>query len=284
LELFNDRNVEMVSCQDVRNISASTSSMIVHYAKVSFQTYTTAGLFMLRLRYVTVVLVGVLLFAVVFISARASPPPSVQQSAANSGLVVTYISTTPGTLHLGDKLVIKLHVDDDHCNKDHNNNGNGNGANWNNNDEDCRPEEYEPHHHHGARHIRFASFTLTSLTTGQSREYSNIPLTPGPSDGDYTAEIQIDESSPTGSVWVYVKAGSLQTSVGHLVLAGPSIDTSSEQTEDTSGFSQVQVEISASARFPTTLALSIVAPAFLATFIVLAYAVIRRTRKPAENQ
>jgi len=117
---------------------------------------------------------------------------------------------------------------------------------------------------------------MTSATTGQTKEYLHIPVS-AISCGEYRAEIQITKDTPTGQVWVYVKAQSLQGSVYGRPVSGPSIDTSSEQTEDTSGFSQVQIANSPT-QLPVAFELLLIIPA-LAAVLMVSYTIRYRKRE-----
>ena len=116
----------------------------------------------------------------------------------------------------------------------------------------------------------------------QAGEYVNVPVS-AVSCGEYRAEIQITKGAPTGQVWVYVRAQSLQGSVYGRPVSGPPIDTASAQTEDTSGFSQVQIANSPT-QLPTTVNLIIlIAPALAAILVVSTYVIKRRKRDSTLN-
>lgn len=85
--------------------------------------------------------------------------------------------------------------------------------------------------------IRNAAFVLISTETHQTKEYENVPVFPGTIEGEYRATIPIAPDGPAGPVLVYVKGNSMQFDGS----TGPVNNMSSEQTEDTSDLSLVDI-------------------------------------------
>lgn len=272
---------------------------------------------MLRVRLLPIVLlIMLLMFLTPVRPGEAAAPPGVCGDVGVSDLVVTYVSTTPSILHAGDKLVVDFHA----VAFAPNSNGNGNGNpdpvgqcisacahKWKpctQNEpmcQDCKDackNGYQPSRGYGVSGIHLATFLVGSLTTGQTSEYQNTPVSPGASDGEYRAEIQITEQGPTGRVLVYVEAQSLQGSVYGRPVTGPLTNTSSEETEDTSGSSVVQIESqSAPANSPSVAQiksqspptrplwqLTVVALGLLAILLLPIYIVVRRRKEQASSQ
>jgi len=247
------------------------------------------------------VLAGILIVAFGSVPASAYSPCDV-----TGGLVVTYLSVTPSFVNIGDKVTIDFRVaaltpsgNRGECVSACAHAGNACRASAQTKAERdaCQAAEagckdgcgqpYTPPQSAHVSGIGQASFLLSSSDTQRTKEFANTPVFPGSADDEYRAVIQIAQDSPTGSVWVYVKAESLQGSVYGRPVSGPPINTSSEQTDDTSGTSRVQVEtstIASPALFSTGVELTLIAPALFATLAVLGYIVICRTRKPASNR
>jgi hypothetical protein len=212
---------------------------------------------MLRVRLLPIVLFIMLLMFLTPVrpgETAASPGPC--DDAGGGDLMVAYVSATPSTLHVGDKLAVSFRVLEEfknygqcvkHCEMvrkacfDKNGNGNKQCLADAEACKDGCGGAYAPPKPEGAKGIGTATFLLTSVSTRQTKEYPDTPVTPSSFDGEYRAEIQITPDSPTGQVLVYVKAGSLQASIYSIVVTGPPIDTSSVETEDTSGISVVQI-------------------------------------------
>ena len=272
---------------------------------------------MLRVRLLPIALfIMLLMFLTPVRPGEAAAPPGVCGDVGVSDLVVTYVSATQSMLHVGDKLVVDFRA----LAFAPNNNGKGNGDSdpvgqcvsacahkW----KPCTQNEpmcgdckqtckntYQPTHGFGVSGIHLATFLLGSLTTGQTSEYPNTPVSPGASDGEYRAEIQITDHAPTGRVLVYVEAQSLQGSVYGRPVTGPLVNTSSEETEDTSGSSVVQIESqSVPANSPSVTQiesqspptrplgqLTLVAVGLLAILLLPIYVVVRRRREQPSSQ
>jgi hypothetical protein len=89
--------------------------------------------------------------------------------------------------------------------------------------------------------VKTATFLLVSVETQQSHEYPDTPVFPTGTPGEYRADIQVVPEDPPGRVWVYVKGLSLNLAIEAGALVGPPINTSSEQTYDTSDLSLIQI-------------------------------------------
>jgi hypothetical protein len=159
---------------------------------------------------------------VIVLLAAAAPVRVVGQVPPTGTLWVTYVSAAPTTTNTGDKLEVVFRVVHFCC------------------------DPYLGTIGSPAVGIKTASFLLVSVLTQQSKEYSDVPVsTTG--DGEYRAEIQIAKDNPTGRVWVYVKGNSLHSSsclcnVNTPVdTVGPPGNTASEQTEDVSDMSLIQI-------------------------------------------
>jgi hypothetical protein len=87
--------------------------------------------------------------------------------------------------------------------------------------------------------LKEATFLLVSTETHQTKEYHNITAYPSASEGEYRAQIPIGPDDPTARVLVYVKGNSLQIDDG--LRRGPPNNISSEQTDDTSDLSLVEI-------------------------------------------
>jgi hypothetical protein len=272
----------------------------------------------LRVRLLSLVLlITLLMFLTPVRPGETAAPTRVCGDVGVSDLVVTYVSATPSILHVGDKLVVDFRA----LGFAPNNNGKGNGNSdpvgqcvsacahkWKpctQNEpmcgdckESCR-NSYQPAHGFGVSEVHFATFVLGSLTTGQTSEYQNTPVSPGASDGEYRAMIQITGGAPTGQVLVYVEAQSLQGSVYGRTVTGPLVNTSSEETEDTSGSSVVQIYESQSvpANSPSVAEigsqsvptrpfgqLTLVALGLIAILLLPIYVVVRRRREQPSSQ
>ena len=86
--------------------------------------------------------------------------------------------------------------------------------------------------------LQTATFLLSS---DQTKEYPNVPLSPGAKDGEYQAKIQVPADFPTGPHLVYVKSDSLSFDVKGTATYGPVANTSSHETPDTSDLSEVEI-------------------------------------------
>jgi len=135
--------------------------------------------------------------------------------------------------------------------------------------------------------IKSTTFLIVSSQTHQSKEHPNIPVSPGASEGEYRAEIPIAPDDPTGRVLVYVKGNSLQVDGG--LKGGPPNNISSEQTEDTSDNSLVDISPPSPAPFqPSALTellqgngLVIILLAIIVLLLLLLAIFARRRQRPA---
>jgi len=263
---------------------------------------------MLRVRLSIVLFIMLLMFLTPVRPGETAASPGPCDDVGGGVLMVTYVSAAPTTLHVGDKLVVSFGVLQEfknygqcvsHCEMVRK----GCFGDRGNGDKQCLADAegckdgcggaYTGPTPKGAKGIGTATFLLTSVSTGQTKGYAGTPVAPGSSDGDYRAEIQITPDSPIGQVLVYVKAGSLQASIYDVVVTGPPIDTSSGETEDTSGSSLVQIESqSAPANSPSVAQiesqsaptrplgqLTLVALGLLAILLLPIYVVVRRRRE-----
>ena len=130
---------------------------------------------------------------------------------------------------------------------------------------------------HPAVGITEASFLLVSTETHEAKEHSNIPVYQTATEGMYRAQIPLAPDDPTGRVLVYVKGNSLQVD-GKL---GPPQNTSSEQTEDTSGVSLVELGLRPSPPpFLDSNLLLLIALAVIVLLLLLLAIFARRRQKP----
>jgi hypothetical protein len=158
----------------------------------------------------------VIVFAIVLLVA-VMPARVVSQAPPSGTLWVTYVNSTPTTTNTGETLDIVFRVVHYTC------------------------DPYLGSIPHPADGVKTATFLLVSVETQQSHEYSDTPVFPTGIAGEYRADIQVVPEDPAGKVWVYVKGMSLNLSVEGGALAGPPINTSSEQTYDTGDLSLIQV-------------------------------------------
>lgn len=177
-----------------------------------------------------------ILFLVMLLSVVLTTPHAVSQ-AGPVGLWVTYVSATvadtcPCQPGVGGRLLIVFRVVYFTC------------------------EAYLGQISHPAVGVTSATFLLISLATHETKEYPNVPVSPGAIDGEYRAEMLITQDFPTGSVLVYVKGESLQATVDNQTRTGPPINTSSEQTYDTSDNSIVVIGQSSTTTTSTSLSTS----------------------------
>jgi hypothetical protein len=149
--------------------------------------------------------------------AVAVPVRVVGQAPPTGTLWVTYVNSTPTTTNTGETLDIVFRVVHYTC------------------------DPYLGSIPNPAEGVKSATFLLVSVETQQSHEYPDTPVSPTGTAGEYRADIQVVPQDPGGKVWVYVKGMSLNLSVEGGALAGPPINTSSEQTYDTGDLSLIQV-------------------------------------------
>ena len=127
---------------------------------------------------------------------------------------------------------------------------------------------------------------LGAIGSLQVSEHPDIPLSPGEEPGNYHAEIQITQGDPVGEILVYVKAESLRLAVNNQLMTGPGVDTSSEQTYDTSDVSLLQIGQSPSpSPFEKLLQGNELLLVLLAAIVLLLLAIsllVRRKGKPAK--
>ena len=160
-------------------------------------------------RSLAIVFVIVLLAAIMPVRVVGQAPPS-------GTLWVTYVNATPTTTNTGETLDIVFRVVHYTC------------------------DPYLGPIPQPAVGVKTATFLLVSVETQQSHEYTDTPVTPTGTAGEYRADVQIVSDDPTGKVWVYVKGMSLNLAVQGGALTGPPINTGSEQTYDTSDLSLIQ--------------------------------------------
>lgn len=158
----------------------------------------------------------VIVFAIVLLVAVV-PSRVVSQAPPSGTLWVTYVNSTPTTTGTGETLDIVFRVVHYTC------------------------DPYLGSIPNAADGVKTATFLLVSVETQQSHEYPDTPVFPTGTPGEYRADIQIVPQDPGGKVWVYVKGMSLNLSVEGGALAGPPINTSSEQTYDTGDLSLIQI-------------------------------------------
>lgn len=158
----------------------------------------------------------VIVFAIVLLVA-VMPVRVVSQAPPSGTLWVTYTNATPTTTNAGDKLGIVFRVVHYTC------------------------DPYLGSIPHPADGVKSATFLLVSVETQQSHEYPDTPVFPTGTPGEYRADIEVVPEDPAGKVWVYVKGMSLNLAVEGGALAGPPINTSSEQTYDTGDLSLIQI-------------------------------------------
>ncbi len=139
------------------------------------------------------------------------------QQCSTTLLYVTSISSKPTSVTVGDTIQLVIHV------------------------VAYTQDAYLGCVSHPVVGLQSATFLVNSLSTQQSNEYGNIQLTSGSVDGEYHAQIQITQDGPIGHDLAYVKANSLQFTINGKTLRGPSTNTSYQQTEDTSDFSELDV-------------------------------------------
>jgi len=169
----------------------------------------------ISIRSLAIVFVLVLLVAVV-------PARVVSQAPPVGTLWVTFVNATPTTTDTGEKLEIVFRVVYFCC------------------------DPYLGTVGNPAEGIESASFLLISVLTQESKEYPDVPVFPI-GNGEYRAEIEITQDTPSGRVWVYVEGNSLHSSscfcdVDTPVDAlGPPGNTASEQTYDVSDLSLIQI-------------------------------------------
>ena len=159
-------------------------------------------------------------FAIVFVillSVVILPVRVVGQAPPTGTLWVTYVNATPTATSTGSTFDIVFRVVHFTC------------------------DPYLGSIPNPADGIKTATFLLVSVETQQSHEYTDTPVFPTGTPGEYRADIQIVPEDPSGRVWVYVKGLSLNLAIQAGALVGPPINTSSEQTYDTGDLSLIQI-------------------------------------------
>jgi hypothetical protein len=157
-----------------------------------------------------IVFMIVLLAAIVPVRVAGQAPPT-------GTLWVTWVNATPTTTNTGQTLEIVFRVVYFTC------------------------DPYLGSIPHNATGVKTATFLLVSVETQQSHEYTDTPVFPTGTPGEYRADVQIVPEDPSGKVWVYVKGNSLNLGVQGGVLLGPPGNTASEQTYDTGDLSLLQI-------------------------------------------
>jgi hypothetical protein len=154
---------------------------------------------------------------VILLSATIIPARVASQAPPTGTLWVTYVNATPTATSTGSALDIVFRVVHFTC------------------------DPYLGSIANPADGVKTATFLMVSVETQQSHEYPDTPVFPTGTLGEYRADIQIVPEDPPGRVWVYVQGMSLNLAIEGGALVGPPINTSSEQTYDSSDLSLIQI-------------------------------------------
>ena len=201
------------------------------------------------MRIASVLLIGLLFLTVI-------PRGVSQTTPCPASIVVTYISATPHTVEIGNMLSITFRAIY------------------------FTSEPYLGCISHPAVGLQTATFLVSSAV----KEYPNTPLTPGAIEGEYHAEITLAEDIAPGQHEASIKMQSLEINVGAINLTGPVADTGSDQTEETSDLSWVDVTEKPSVwtQLLQGNELILVLLALIVILLLIVAVFARRRRKPAQ--